>query len=127
MRLEPTQKPDHVLRVSARLITSSTMLQLSAEEIERAVAQEQMENPAIEVIEHRVCLFCGSLVQGPACASCGHYTQPTEPSFPAPETLPGDELQGEQQWGEYHPYDISDYAALRVMTRTNLTHWHASP
>jgi RNA polymerase sigma-54 factor len=110
MRLEPTQKPDHVQRVSPRLITSSTMLHLPAEEIERAVAQEQMENPALEVIEHRVCLFCGAFIQGPACASCGHYAQPTEPSFSPQETLPGDEMQAEQQWGEYHPYDISDYA-----------------
>ncbi len=111
MRLEPTQRPDHVLRVSARLITSSTMLHLSADEIERAVTQEQMENPALEVIEQRVCLFCGSLMQGQMCTSCGHYAQPADPSFSLSEALPGDEVQAEQQWGEYHPYDIHDYGA----------------
>ena len=111
MRLEPTQKPDHALRVSARLITSSTMLHLSADELERAVTQEQMENPALEVIEHRVCLFCGVMMQGQICASCGHYAQPAEPSFSFHEAQSNDELQGEQQWGEYHHYDIHDYGA----------------
>ncbi len=109
MRLQPTQKPDQVLRVSARLITSSTMLHLSADELERAVTQEQMENPALEVIEHRVCLFCGSLMQGQTCTSCGHFAQPTEPAFSSNEVLPNDEFPVEQQWGEYYHYDIHDY------------------
>ncbi len=109
MRLEPTQKPDQVLRVSARLITSSTMLHLSADELERAVTQEHMENPALEVIEHRVCLFCGSLMQGQTCTSCGHFAQPTEPAFSSNLALPNDELPVEHQWGEYHHYDIHDY------------------
>jgi RNA polymerase sigma-54 factor len=111
MRLEPTQRPDHVLRVSARLITSSNMLHLSSDELERAVTQEQMENPALEVIEHRVCLFCGSLMQGQTCASCGHFAQPAEPAFPLHEAPPDDDLPSEQQWGEYHDYEIHDYEA----------------
>ena len=53
MRLEQTPKPDHVLRVSTRLITSSTILHLSADELERTVNQEQTENPALEVAESR--------------------------------------------------------------------------
>ena len=111
MRLEPTQKPDHVLHVSARLITSSTMLHLSSDELERAVTQEQMENPALEVIEHRVCLFCGSFMQGQTCASCGHFAQPAEPAFALHEAPPDDELPIEQQWGEYYHYEIHDYDA----------------
>lgn len=62
MRLEPTPKPDHTLRVSARLVTSSTILHLSADELEHAVVQEQIENPALEVREQRVCLFCGAVM-----------------------------------------------------------------
>src|ERR1700730_7519790 len=71
MRLEPTPRPEQTLRVSARLITSSTILHLSADELERAVNQEHMENPALDVTEKRVCLFCGSALQGPFCANCG--------------------------------------------------------
>src|SRR6266567_1257848 len=75
MRLEPTPRPDHVLRVSARLITSSTILHLSSDELEHAVNQEQMENPALEVNESRVCLFCGTQLYGPTCTACGRFAQ----------------------------------------------------
>jgi len=106
MRLEPTPRPDHALRVSARLITASTILHLSSDELERAVAQEQMENPALDVSEKRVCLFCGSPLQGPFCANCGHFEQPTQPGFSTGETQ---QDEHEQQWSEYHTYDIYDY------------------
>ncbi len=107
MRLEPTPRPDHTLRVSARLITASTILHLSSDELERAVTQEQMENPALDVSEKRVCLFCGSPLSGPYCANCGHFEQPT-PGFSSGETSQ-DEQPAEQQWSEYHSYDIYDY------------------
>jgi RNA polymerase sigma-54 factor len=107
MRLEPTPRPDHTLRVSARLITASTILHLSSDELERAVTQEQMENPALDVSEKRVCLFCGSPLQGSHCANCGHFEQPT-PGFSSGES-PQDEQPAEQQWSEYHSYDIYDY------------------
>lgn len=108
MRLEQTPRPDHTLRVSARLITSSTILHLSSDELERAVTQEQMENPALDVSEKRVCLFCGSPLQGPSCANCGHFEQLTQPGFSTGETQQ-DEQPAEQQWSEYHSYDIYDY------------------
>src|SRR5947209_12062335 len=60
MRLEPTPKSDHVLQVSARLVTASRILHLSAEELEHAISQEQAENPALEVNESAICLFCGT-------------------------------------------------------------------
>lgn len=107
MRLEPTPRPDHTLRVSARLITASAILHLSSDELERAVTQEQMENPALDVSEKRVCLFCGSPLSGPSCANCGHFEQPT-PGFSSAETAQ-DEQPAEQQWSEYHSYDIYDY------------------
>src|ERR1700730_8121346 len=108
MRLEPTPRPDHTLRVSARLITSSTILHLSSDELQRAVTQEQMENPALDVSEKRVCLFCGSPLQSPSCANCGHFEQTTPPGFSSGETQPDEQLV-EQQWSEYHSYDIYDY------------------
>ncbi len=107
MRLEPTPRPDHTLRVSARLITASTILHLSSDELERAVTQEQMENPALDVSEKRVCLFCGSPLQGPSCTNCGHFEQPT-PGFSSGGTTQ-DEQHAEPQWSEYHSYDIYDY------------------
>src|SRR5437764_4269839 len=97
MRLEPTPRPEQTLRVSARLITSSAILHLSSDELERAVTQEQMENPALEVREQRICLFCGSPMQGPTCTSCGNSTQLTQSSFSTDETPQYDEQPIEAQ------------------------------
>jgi RNA polymerase sigma-54 factor len=85
MRLEPTPRVDHIQRVSARLITASTILHLSSDELESAVAQEQMENPALEVNEQRICLYCGSPLYGQICASCGYSAQLTQPAFTTSE------------------------------------------
>ncbi len=79
MRLEHTARPEQTLRVSAKLITSSTILHLSADELERAVNQEEIENPILEVTEQRICLFCGSRLYGQTCSQCGHHMQPTQP------------------------------------------------
>jgi RNA polymerase sigma-54 factor len=115
MRLEPTPKPDHALRVSARLVTSSTILHLSADELEHAVTQEQIENPALEVREQRVCLFCGALMQGLQCASCGSFAQSGEAPFSSGEQGSSDEGLGDaawSQWSEYRPYDSDNYGWL---------------
>jgi RNA polymerase sigma-54 factor len=79
MRLEHTPRPEQTLRVSARLITSSTILHLTGDELERAVNQEEMENPTLEVAEQRICLFCGARLYGQTCIQCGHYAEPTQP------------------------------------------------
>lgn len=112
MRLEPTPKPDHVLRVSARLVTSSTILHLSADELEYAVTQEQIENPALEVLEQRICLFCGALMQGTQCVSCGNFAHPGETTFSPGESGNHDESLAEPLWvqgGEDRSYDVDGY------------------
>src|SRR6266700_1302760 len=76
MRLEPTPKSDHVVQVSARLVTSSRILHLSAEELEHAISQEQVENPALEVNESPICLFCGTPLYSQSCTACGRFVQP---------------------------------------------------
>ena len=89
MRLEPTAKPDQVVRVNSRLITSSTILRFTADELERAIIQEQLENPAFEVNERSICLFCGLPMQGQTCTSCGYSgfsAQLTQPAFTTSET-----------------------------------------
>ncbi len=116
MQLEPTTKADHTLRVSARLITSSTILHLSAEELERAVSQEQVENPAFEVIEQPICLFCGSFMRGQTCVSCGYPAQLTQPAFTAGQTA-NEESSAEQQWSDYPHYDVDDYLDEGTVSR----------
>ncbi len=79
MRLEHTPRPEQTLRVSARLITASTILHLTGDELERAVNQEEVENPTLEVTEQRICLFCGARLYSQACLQCGHHAEPTQP------------------------------------------------
>jgi RNA polymerase sigma-54 factor len=114
MRLEPTPRPDQTLRVSARLITASNILHLSSDELERAVVQEQMENPALEVSEQHICLFCGSPIEGSICISCGNSAQLTQTVFSTNETIQYDEQQIEPQWNDYHAYDIYDYLSTEA-------------
>ncbi|GAC1388889.1 MAG: RNA polymerase factor sigma-54 [Ktedonobacteraceae bacterium] len=72
---QPVTRPEQTLRVSARLITSSNILHLSSDELERAINQEQIENPAIEVTEQRVCLLCGTRMHDQTCVACGQVAQ----------------------------------------------------
>lgn len=111
MRLEPTPKPDHALRVSAKLVTSSTILHLSADELEHTVTQEQIENPALEVREQRVCLFCGTLMQGTQCTSCGSFSQTSAATLSLNEQGGNDESLDES-WSEYRAFDIDNYGWL---------------
>lgn len=116
MRLEPTPKPDHALRVNARLITSNTILHLTSDELEHAVAQEQIENPAFEVAEQPICLFCGAIMHGQTCLSCGYsgYSpQFTQLAFTTNE-ISTEESATEQQWSEYSQYDIDDFSLLET-------------
>ncbi len=118
MRLEPTPRPEQTLRVSARLITSSTILHLSADELEHAINQEQMENPALDITEQRICLFCGTRIYGNVCTACGYFSpqeQFTQPLPPEPETSPLYE-PGTEPWisQQQAPYDVDTYDFLEA-------------
>src|ERR1700730_3431944 len=113
MRLEQTPRPEQSLRVSARLITSSTILHLSSDELDRAVNQEHMGNPALDVTEKSICLFCGTRIYGQGCSACGHLSQLTHLSPPMPQmndVLPSYEFT-EPQWAYQQQtfYDIDNY------------------
>ena len=112
MRLEPSQRPEHSLRVSAKLVTSSTILHLSADELERAVNQEQMENPALEVNEQRVCLFCGTRLYGQACTACGNFSQPTHALS---EVTINYEIPADPSWNASQQlYDFDNYGFVEI-------------
>jgi RNA polymerase sigma-54 factor len=61
MRLEPTAKPDQVLRVNSRLITASTILHFTSDELERAISQEQLENPRSKSLNGKSAIFAEHL------------------------------------------------------------------
>ncbi len=107
MRFEQTPRPDQTLRVSARLVTSSTILHLSSDELERTINQEQTENPALEVTEQRICLFCSTPLYGQKCTVCGRFTRPEQQGQEANARY---EIV-ESQWVQQQVfYDIDNYS-----------------
>jgi RNA polymerase sigma-54 factor len=62
--------PQQSLNISAKLITSIKILQLSAEELEMAISEELRANPALEIEELSQCLRCGAPLQDGVCANC---------------------------------------------------------
>jgi RNA polymerase sigma-54 factor len=112
MQLEPRQRPDQVLRVTPKLITSSAILQLSSDELERAVSSEQIENPALEVDEQPVCRFCGTRMYGQTCSACGQFAQI---AAPAGEISINYELLADPLWGNHHQlYDFDNYGFAEI-------------
>ncbi|HEX6552404.1 MAG TPA: RNA polymerase factor sigma-54 [Ktedonobacteraceae bacterium] len=114
MQLEPLPRPEHVLRASAKLITSSTILHLTAEELEHAIDQEQMENPTFDVDEQLICLFCGArmYVHGQTCTNCGSYAQPVRGMREIPSTF---DSATEVAWSNAERlFDVDNYGFAGV-------------
>jgi RNA polymerase sigma-54 factor len=129
MRLEQTPRPEQTLRVSARLVTSSAILHLSADELEQTVNQEQAENPALEVAERAICLFCGSSMYNQTCSACGNFTRSNQqlsesgenpPAYTSP-TVPWAISYDIDNYGFVEADNDEDYDPLsRVPMRTTL-------
>lgn len=116
MRLEQTPRPGQTVRVNARLITSSTILHLSSDELERAVDQEQEENPALEVREQHICLFCGAIMYSASCMNCGHFVHMEQMPFAAEEqSLYYEHLLESQRLSHQQAFfDIDNYGFAEV-------------
>lgn len=67
----PVTAPQQTPNVSAKLIASITILQLSSLELEQQISNELVENPAFEVEEVPQCLQCGSPLREGGCPNCG--------------------------------------------------------
>jgi RNA polymerase sigma-54 factor len=67
----PHLSPQPSLNISAKLIASIKILQLSAEELEQSVALEALENPAFEMEEVSQCQRCGAQMKDGVCPNCG--------------------------------------------------------
>src|SRR3984893_4484255 len=112
MQLEPRPRHEYAQRVTAKLITTSNILHFSADELERAVSQEQIENPTLEVREQRICLFCGSQLYGQNCAVCGHFAHST---MTANETPGNYESSTDALWNlQQKFYDFDNYGFAEI-------------
>ncbi|TMC23467.1 MAG: hypothetical protein E6J34_02705 [Chloroflexi bacterium] len=112
MRLEPRPRLEQTVHVNARLITSSTILQLSSDELECVVSQEQIENPTLDVVEQSVCLFCGTPLSGQICSACGQFVHSTQQT----EAMAPDESPTQMPWDYQQQtfYDIDNYGFVEV-------------
>ena len=72
MRVEFVPQPAMHMRPSPMLVGLAEMLALPSMEMERAVAQELEDNPALERVEEAACGFCGG--RATACPVCGAAT-----------------------------------------------------
>ncbi|MHB8618936.1 MAG: RNA polymerase factor sigma-54 [Chloroflexota bacterium] len=70
MELEQTTLPQLSINISAKLITSLKILQLSADELSQTIRQEMIENPALEIDERQICPVCGSILEDGVCPEC---------------------------------------------------------
>lgn len=110
MQLEPRARAEQTVRVSLKLITSSAILHLSADELERSVNQEQVENPAFEVDEQTICLLCGAPMYGRTCPNCGHFGAPTQPLPAIGEAPVNYDIPTETVWNVVeHTFDMDNY------------------
>lgn len=71
--------PQMSVRVSPRLVAASYILELSSMELQQAVNQELLENPALEMVEKPTCSVCGGALQGSICPNCLSQQKGPEP------------------------------------------------
>lgn len=81
MELEQSLLPQLNVNISAKLITSLKILQLSAEELSQTIRQEMTDNPALEIDEQTLCPICGAPLDDGRCPEC--YPHAADASTPA--------------------------------------------
>ncbi len=60
-------------KLNARLVVFYRLLQLNSLELQQAVHQEILDNPALEAVEHDTrCPLCGAELAGARCQACGY-------------------------------------------------------
>lgn len=70
MELEQSLLPQINVNISAKLITSLKILQLSADELAQTIHHEMTENPALEIEEAPLCPICGARLEDGRCPDC---------------------------------------------------------
>src|SRR3984893_2096383 len=74
LELEQTVAPQTAaqptMRVSARLVAATHVLELSSQELQQAIASELDDNPALELVEVPTCRVCGTELHGSICPNC---------------------------------------------------------
>jgi RNA polymerase sigma-54 factor len=102
MDLEQSLLPQLSVNISAKLITSLKILQLSSDELSQTIQQEMTDNPALEVDEQQLCAICGAMLENGRCPDC----------------MPADRLETTQLPAD-GDYDASSYIETRDRQRNH--------
>jgi RNA polymerase sigma-54 factor len=73
------------MRVSPTLIAVNHVLALSSQELQNLIKQEADENPALEIIEHHTCSFCGEVLSNGVCVACLRKKTPDQDQYSGDE------------------------------------------
>ena len=70
--MELNQETSQVLvtRVSPRLIAANHILELSSQDLQETINEELEENPALEMVDQKLCPTCGQPIETDACPRC---------------------------------------------------------
>jgi len=83
--------------ISPSLIEANYILSLSQLELQEAIHQELLANPALELADHAVCPTCGGILEAAFCTTCrlSHQAERRETSYEDyPEVLTQQTAQG---------------------------------
>lgn len=75
-RIEQRLEPQ--LRVTPQIIIAGELLALPMAGLEQAIREEEMQNPALEVVERERCPRCGTPLRNKVCPTCSDRNRQSE-------------------------------------------------
>ncbi len=70
MSQEQNQAQEMTIKASPSLIEANYILSLSLPELRQTILNELSQNPALELVDHETCPFCGEVMLGGKCENC---------------------------------------------------------
>ncbi|MBV9278484.1 MAG: hypothetical protein JOZ41_00235, partial [Chloroflexi bacterium] len=87
MELNQEIVPEIQVRVSPRLIAANHILEMSSQELQDEIARELDDNPALDMVDFKICATCGQPVDGDACPRCTRKQDDTKIVDPTEQYL----------------------------------------
>ena len=120
MELTQTAFQQQTAAISANMVTSLNILQLSSEELAQSIRQTVSENPLLELEEQSACPRCGAAMQDGVCPECAATLVREED-----HALNDDDDDEPTSYADVsaarQPVDTSDYDPMaRVASRVSL-------
>ena len=78
MSQEQNQTQEMTIKASPSLIEANYILSLSLPELRQTILNELSQNPALELVDHETCPFCGEVMVGGKCENCSREDSKTD-------------------------------------------------